>query len=47
MSTEQEHEYTLSVMHVTEFTAQQRHGVKISDLVIVHDAQTAHSPREK
>lgn len=42
MSTEQEREYTLSVMHVTEFTTQL--GVKMSDLAVVYGAQVARSP---
>lgn len=42
MSTEQEREYTLSVMHVTEFTTQL--GVKMSDLAVVYGAQVDRSP---
>lgn len=44
MSTEQEREYTLSVMHVTEFTTQL--VVKMSHLAVVHDAQVVRSPKE-
>lgn len=45
MGTEQEREYTLSAMHVTEFTPHL--SVKTSDFTVVHDVQVAPSPKDR